>query len=288
MVIRTPGRHRPSGHRKGRIYSMMAVCFVVVGLLICASSALAKPSPGVSWTPARGVTEGSVIPFSWSSRHLGKTDRLVVQRPVGTAHVWKTMLKLSKRKGSSDLPGQALGQYRYRLAALRGHRVLAEQVATIAVFGQVPLSVLFRHSNSLPGATSPGASLDSGVYATSATSFPYVGNAAIGEDPPTTTIFSVQHNHCVAVHIDFVLGETPGEGYSYPASVYGIVSLVQQSRDPVASEVPLNGLGSVSAELIPGQTWSLLTTNADRNGIPAGPTVYFNGYATCDSTESLS
>ncbi|HET7060197.1 MAG TPA: hypothetical protein VFH99_02680 [Candidatus Saccharimonadales bacterium] len=228
------------------------------------------------------MSEGQTIPFTWKATgHLGPNYRLVVQRPVGTAHTWKTMLRLKTRKGSAELPGQKLGTYRFRLAALRGHLVLAQKVLGIDAFGQVPFSVLLRNGYLTTG------HLENGVYATPSSSFPYVGGAYVGDHGRPNTVFSVNHNRCSAVHVGFVLGETPGEGYSYPASIYGVVTLVQQSRDPVASEVPFNGIGSVDAELVPGQTWSLLVEENNREGKLGSPTVYFNGYAICDSTESF-
>jgi YVTN family beta-propeller protein len=104
----------------------------------------ARPHASLSWTFPHGVNKGASIPFSWTGSHLGRKYRLVVQRPVGTARTWRTMLKLGTRSGSAELPGLTLGKYRFRLAALRGHRVLAQQVAGIGVFGQVPFSTLFR------------------------------------------------------------------------------------------------------------------------------------------------
>lgn len=277
-------------HRRGKKpttarLGTVALCATAV-LAVMAPTASARRHHAraqLSWTVSRGVSEGTPIPFSWSSRHLGKKYRLVVQRPVGTARTWKTMLKLKTRRGSGVLPEQALGKYRFRLAALRGHRVLASKVVGIGVFGPVPFSVLF--SDSLPGTTF--GDLESGVYATSSISFPYIGGVWAGARGTPNTAFSIRNNPCVAVHIAFVLGETPGEGYSRAADVFGVVSLVQQSRDPVTSEVPLNGLGSMDAELVPGQSWSLLAVENSREGVSAGPTVYFNGYAVCDSTESF-
>ncbi|MGA7966746.1 MAG: YncE family protein [Gammaproteobacteria bacterium] len=240
--------------------------------------------PRVFWTLPGGVNEGQPIPFSWKvAGRLGRKYRLVVQRPVGTGHVWQTMQRLRGRRGSAELPGQALGTYRFRLAVLEGRRVLAQRVTGVGVFGQVPFSVLF--SNGLPGTTF--GHQENGVYATSSTSFPYIGGVWAGDRGTPNTAFSIRSNPCVSVHIAFVLGETPGEGYTYPADVFAVVSLVQQTRDPVATEVPLNGTGSIDAELVPGQTWSLLAVENDRNGVEAGPTVYFNGYAVCDSTGSL-
>lgn len=259
-----------------------SVVFLALGLAaLTAGGAQAKLKPSVSWSVPGAINEQVAIPFSWSSRHLGKKYKLVVQRPVGTSHTWKTMKRLTSRRGSGQLPGLPLGKYRYRVAALRGGRVLAQQAAGVGVFGSVPFSMLLRDGYLTTG------HLESGVYATKSSSFPYVGGAYVGDHGRPNTVFSVSHNNCSTVHVGFVLGETPGEGYSYPSSVFGVISLVQQSRDPVAAEVPLDGIGSVDAELVLGQTWSLLVEENDRDGIPAGPTVYFNGYAICDSTESF-
>jgi hypothetical protein len=225
-----------------------------------------------------GVSESQAIPFSWKATgHLGRNYRLVVQRPVGTSHTWKTMLRLRTRKGSAELPGQKLGTYRFRLAALRGNRVLAQQVADIGVYGQVPFSVLF------------GERLNSGVYAAAATSFPYVGTVYPSDSGAAVTAFSVEHNHCSAVHIGFVLGNThnPEEAAKNSSST-GIVTVVQQSQEAVTASAPFNATGSVDVNLIPGQTWSLLIR--EQKGDPTLPyynKIFFNGYAICDSRESF-
>jgi hypothetical protein len=237
--------------------------------------------PRVSWNVPGRVSEGQAIPFTWKVKgRIGGKYRLVVQRPVGTARVWRTMLRLRTRKGSAELPGQKLGKYRFRLALLEGRRVLTKQVVGIGVFGQVPFSMLLRD-----GYLS-GGDLENGVYATPTASFPYVGSASEGDHGRPNTIFSVKHNRCSAVHVDFVLGESPGDS-KHPSSLYGVVTLVQQTRDPVGTEVPLNGIGAVDAELVPGQTWSLLAEENNRDGIVGTEIVYFNGYAVCSSTESF-
>lgn len=286
-------RPRGTGRTRGRVAvaGLMLLLFLLVmsPQTEAASTALKRHRhrhnrSHVSLTLPSGMSEGQPIPFTWKAAGpVSGKYRLVVQRPVGTARTWRTMLRLRSRSGSAELPGQAIGEYRFRLALLWGHRVLAQQVAGVGIFGQVPFSVLF--SDGLPGTEFGKA--ENGVYATSSTSFPYIGGVWVGDHGRPNTVFSISRNHCTAVHIGFVLGETPGEGYSHPGSVFGVVSLVQQSRDPVTAEVPLNGIGSVDAELVPGQTWSLLAEEHDRDGVKAGPTVYFNGYAICDSTEAV-
>ena len=64
--------------------------------------------------------------MTWRSRHLPNRAKLVVQRPVGTARVFKTVVRLRGRRGSAQLPPRPLGKYRYRLAAIRGERIVAK------------------------------------------------------------------------------------------------------------------------------------------------------------------
>ena len=216
----------------------------------------------MSWTPAPAVNEGAPIPFSWRGSHLGRNHRLVVQKPVGTAHTWRTILRLSSNSGSGELPGLALGKYRFRLADLVGHRVLAQQVAGIAVFGQVPFSTLYNEG-------------EHGVHATPSSSFPYVNYWEDGAEPA----FTVEHNHCLSVHIAFVahLGST----YGTPG--VSIVTLVQESRDPVSASADFDTIGSLDANLVPGQSWAVnLSARQEKAGLYL---TYINGYAICDSTE---
>jgi hypothetical protein len=189
--------------------------------------------------------------------------------------VFKTVIKLDGPSGTAKLPAQkSLGKYKYRLAALEGKTVIAKQAVTIGVFGEVPLSILLGRGHEKPS-----------VVTTPVSSFPYVGEIYSPDTGQESTAFSVKDNHCSSAHIEFVLTTTPGEGYSYPASMFSIVSVVQQTREPVRMEVAFKSSGSVSAELTPGQTWSMTVKGANREGALGNPTIYYNGYAICDSTE---
>jgi hypothetical protein len=242
---------------------LAGVAMVLVGTtLALPAGASARPRPAVSLSLAR-ASEGAPISFTWSARHVGSA-RLVVQRPVGTAHTWKTMLKLSGTGGTGELPGVALGRYRYRLAALKGHRVLAQEVAGVSVFGQVPLATLL------------GEVTHEGVWNTPTTAFPYVATFDQG------AAFSVQHNHCVSVHISFLLVRGGLNSSVDKSGFSGTLTVVQESRDPVSATVPYEGIGSVDAQLAPGQTWGVNTSAS-----PEYLEFLVNGYAVCDSTESF-
>lgn len=265
----------------GRLRGVLLVVVVLGLLALLPASALGGPKPKVALS-FPNAAEGAPLTFNWTARHLGGVKKLVIQRPFGTAHVWKTVQRLKGTGGSGLLPGQSLGSYRYRIAAVRGRFVLAAQVATAHVYGQVPFSTLFRNGE-----------YPSGVYTTPTGSFPYVGsgpgslehmgNTEDGEVP--STMFSVAHNRCSTVHLTFVLGGTGFLGKS-PAFT-GTVSLVQQTREAVSASVPFNQTGSIDTELIPGQTWSVIASYVghDEEWVIFTPTLYFNGYAVCDSAE---
>lgn len=256
---------------------MVRWCMVVAALAAAAltpASAIGSQgagSPRVSWKVPGRAREGVPIPFSWSSRHLGKQPRLVVQRPMGTARTWRTISKLSSRRGTAELPPQTIGRYRLRLAAFKGRQLLASQVVRVGVFGSVPFSVLLGDDNS-------------GLYATPSRSFPYVDHAQIpGDVNAPKPVFSVKRNRCSAVHIDFVPGERPLEAEVFSPNE-GMVTVVQQSRDPVTTSAPYDQIGSVDAELVPGESWSMLVSY--QGGYV--PSIYFNGYAVCSSAGPLS
>lgn len=238
---------------------------------VAASSASAhghhrrRPKPAVSFSLARRVTAGAPISFTWTASHLGKDSKLVIQQPEGTAHTWRSILRLRGNGGSGELPGVALGKYRYRLAALQGRKVLAQKVAGTAVFGEVPFSTL------LSAPREP-------VFATPSTSFPYVMETWGASQPA----LSVEHNHCLSVHIAFVASYYEAEE-SYHAQGTATVTVVQESREPKGASAPFEAVGSLDAELVPGQSWAMNTV-AQRSPEGAGH-LYLNGYAICDSTE---
>jgi hypothetical protein len=241
----------------------------VVGYMAVAPTALAKQHTSLSWALPTTVSEGQDIAFSWSGHQLGRRHRLVIQKPEGTAHTWRTILRLPSNSGLASIPGLPLGKYRFRLAALSGDRVLAQQVASIAVFGQVPLSTLF------------GDEGNEGVYATSTNSFPYVAGYTVGWDGRVELAFQVERNHCSSVHIGFIPGEHESQGI-------GTLTLVQESRNPVSASAPFDAISSLDASLVPGQSWAVnIGYKPERPEYIYRPTMYINGYAICDSTESF-
>ncbi|MGH7484473.1 MAG: hypothetical protein ACREMY_02570 [bacterium] len=236
---------------------MPGVLTPLLVLALLPSSASANGHLSLSWTLPRAVNASAPIPFTWKGHHLGRRPKLVIQKPEGTAHTWRTILRLPTRSGSGQLPGLPLGKYRFRIADLAGHYVLTQQTAGIAVFGEVPFSTLFG--------TGGG-----GVLTTATASFPYV--ASISGDTPLT----VAHNHCSFVHLAFVGNAWLSKGQT------GLITatVVQESREPVSASAPIKEIGALDADLVPGQTWAIKAS-----GDAEEPAIDINSYAVCDSTE---
>ena len=243
--------------------------------LVFAPASLAAPRPRVSWQLPAAKT-GSPTSVNWSVSHQLPGSVLVIQRPVGTARVWRTLVRLSGSHGTASLPAYPLGSYRLRLAVIAGPQVLAQQHRVLHVFGKVPLATLI------------GDSAEKGVYATPTAAFPYVTvfDDRIDGDQGQGVI-RVSHSACRSVVLEFVPGTDPG--FPLPASDYaeerGAVSVVQQTRDPVSATTSFDGVNSVSASVVLGQSWSV---NLSQSG-GDGEVLYFyvNGSAECDSAMAL-
>jgi hypothetical protein len=227
-------------------------------------SAGAAPKAKVSLALPSMANEGAAISFSWTGRHLGPNHRLVLQKPVGTAHVWKSIMRLNSNSGSAEMSGLPLGTYRLRIADLIGRRVIAQQVGTLPVYGQVPFSTLFNDHQSK-------------VQTTPQYTFPWVVSHYDGDGP---TAFQVSNNNCLSVHIGFVSMEY----YNHGATGTETLTLVQESKEPVSTSVAYNAIGSLDAELVVGQSWAVSQSHlSEHQGSPT--MTYINGYAICKSAE---
>jgi hypothetical protein len=207
---------------------------------------------------------------SYESSHLTGGTRLVVQRQMGTGRRFRTVLRLHGRRGSASLPPLAIGAYTLRIAAVRSRRVLASRRASVKVFAAVPFTTLFHKTAE--------------VYVVPTVAFPWVFQRYAPGDTSTGTagpVFSVTKNPCRSVHVDFIPGSFDGGEDMTGQS--GTGSVVQQSRDPIATTVPAQTVGRIDAELVPGQSWAF--TGAQLSDI-SNVDWYVNGSASCYSTSA--
>jgi hypothetical protein len=245
-----------------RCQSLIVVLSFAIAVMLMAATAVAKQNPVVKIAVNTTARENVPTPISWSGKHLGKGHRLVIQRPVGTARIWRTVMPLKADRGTGHLPPQALGEYQLRIAALLGGDVIAKRVFTLPVFGVVSFADLI------------GSSVRN--YATPTSSFPYVSV----EGPTEQPALAVRDNRCISAHVEFVPGQQRGPGT-------GTVTLVQETRDPVAATAAYDTIGSLDAELTPGETWALNTTYFTTTPANWEPDFYVNGSAVCSTRDQI-
>jgi hypothetical protein len=236
---------------------------IAVGAVLAfvAMPALANAGLHITLTVPSQATAGVAIPFTYTSVGVPARGRLVVQRQMGTRHVYQTVATLRRvRIGQSALAPLPLGVYTLRIAVIVRRRVIPDPRASLSVFGQVPFSTLFNTSSS-------------GVYTTQSRTFAYVLSLRDDGSPPPA--LSVTRNNCRAIHFDFVPGNE-----TYPAPETATITVVQETLDPQSASAAIDAFGSLDARLIPGQAWSINTSAA---GQPDGFNVFANGSASCDS-----
>jgi hypothetical protein len=197
-----------------------------------------------------------------------------VQRQEGTARVWQTVASLNGSQGSGQLPSLPLGIYSLRIAALGPHnRVLAQRQRQLDVFGNVPLATLL------------GQAATTGVFTSPTNTFSYVisgeqGNIGSG---PTTIFGAPAAQDCRGVHIEFAV-----DGRDPTNDGNGRVSVVQESADAVGASAPFEGVGTLDARVVPGQSWSVNELAYRGADDPDLIVLFdFNGYASCYSAAPI-
>jgi hypothetical protein len=249
------------------------VAAAVLGALdVFCGSAAAATRPHIVWRLPSTGNAGAATPFTYSVTGASKGSTIVVQRQEGTGQVWKTIATLRGRAGSGSLPSFAIGRFTPRLAVLgrpSHHQtsVLASATRSIAVFGTVPFSSLLK---GFDGYTSDG------VQVTATGAFTYVFDP--GEGTNLTGALAIgPKNPCRQITVQF-LSVVDDSGPDLTTA-----QIVQQSADPVSASVQLNSVGTVTANVVPGQSWGLNLQSPFLQYHYYYPW-YINGSGVCDST----
>jgi len=256
--------------------TVMMIALAALG--IGAASAAAKPR--LSFNLPGSATAATATRFSYAATRVRATDHLVVQRREGTAHAWRTVVRLPHaRTGSAQLPALPLGSYSTRIADLSSRgQVEAQQTRALKVFGSVPFSKLFDPNLQHQAVIGFNGNTGPGVAATPTKTFQYAFGGVAGVGNPAVT---VTNNACRSAHFEFVPG-VPGElEGGKDATDTGSITIVQQTLDPMSATAAFNTLGTLEVTLVPGQSWSM---NSKRTGGGSeGIYIYVNGYALCYS-----
>jgi hypothetical protein len=246
--------------RLARFLSLMTAI-----VLTSATSAYAKPS--LTLTLPSQADAGTPTHFSWSGPSGG---HLAVQRQVGTAHVWRTVARLSRTTGSGQLPALPLGAYTLRIVHINAHgTILAQRGRSLHVFGSVPFSQL------LAGWSHPGP----GTYSWPGGIFDYF--LRYYSDSGFAGQFTVSSSACRSLHVDFV----PELYTGVSGAATGVtVTVVQPAADPVSASTAADTMGSLDATISPGMSWGI-----QDSATPANTATYIdmNGSASCYSSQSL-
>ena len=244
----------------------------VLAVVSSASAADARTRVHVKLTVPQ-ASVGMPTQITYGAQHLPRQDALFLQRQEGTGKVWRTISRLPHAHHTATIPALPIGVYSVRLAAIaRHHRAVAQQRRALDVFGQVPFTTLF------PGGAGAGDDLGPGTAQTATTTFPYAFAYYNGEVNFTALTIG-SRNPCRSVTMQFL----PFDPNSTDAEIsQGTATLVQQSADPVSTTVQANNIGTITASLIPGQSWGL-------NVAQGGDGQYLftwdiNGSANCDKT----
>jgi len=247
---------------------------IALGVLPFASIT-ASAKPAVRLTLPGSADAGIAIQYSFTAARVPPRSKLVIQRQMGTANRFRTVATLRRTpSGTGKLPGLRLGRHRLRIAVIGRNKasgksaasvVLAQQRKTLTVFDDVPFSTLFSRSGR------------GGTHNTPTRTFSYAFARRYPQDGtgflPTV---DKANNTCKSVHVDFVVARN-GSGEM------GTLSVVQESRDPVATTAPVAAISAVDAPLTPGEAWSIAVGGADQSGV----VFYVNGTANCYSQDVL-
>ncbi len=239
--------------------------------------ALAASRPRVSLSVSSSAEAGAPISAQWTATHVPRGSRVLVERPVGTARVWKPLLSpLGGSHGSLTIPAyRSFGVYPLRIAVIRDRKVLAQRERQVRIFAQIPFSTLLE---------APLTGLD----ATQTATFAYVLPQALPFDGPQgeaseTDIISDEHSRCDAIHVEFA-GEALVPDRGEPDGGRVTVTIVQETAEPVSSTAPTDRVGSVEAHVALGQSWAVnLSVSEPPNAQLPSLSVYFNGEAHCYS-----
>jgi hypothetical protein len=235
------------------------------------------PAPTINWNPAPYATVGSTLAFSYSVTGLPSGGVIALQQQQGTADVWTTIDSTTTPSGSWGIANMGMGQNEmFRLVAVQAGTVLSTSTTdSVNVFGPVPFTELVEDSPDLQTFTGPQNTFD------------YIDYFGSGRFPGPSTKFSVNasDNDCISVTVDFVGGDSYSSDWPGEAGDVSTVEVVQQSANPASASAGLNAAGSVTAALVPGQSWSIAASQfSPKNNYVS---VYINGTAICDSTASI-
>jgi len=212
------------------------------------------------------VEMGEPAAITYRAQHVPGGSRLVFQRQVGTAQVWRTILALSPHATTANLPPVSQGQHTLRLALIsRGGRSIATVVHSLKVYGPVPLATLLGERTET---VDIGGTLFRYVAGLSGFFRGYIGSQCGDVASPNCEVFKLVGSTCRSLALQ-VATQTDANDATPPS-----VTIASERADPVNIQVPLNASTEVHAAIV-GDVEVTYALQGARGGL------YFNGSANC-------
>jgi hypothetical protein len=194
--------------------------------------------------------------------------RAVLQRKVGTAGVWRTVLRLGRHRHHALAPAVGMGVWRYRVAIKNssGH-TLATKRRRLRSYAHLPLGDYVQPS--LFG----GGSIVVGDR-----TFPYLGHAWFEGGQQ----IHADSTPCRTLHLDLGVPTGGSNDWVWTATVY------QESQDPLSAAALPGQISALDAPIVPGQSWAFEARFSSTNPNPEGETyLYYNGWLDCYAAPTL-
>ncbi len=240
--------------------------FVFVAAALQPGIALASRSTVQFRFVHESVEMGESAAITYRAQHVPGGSKLVFQRQVGTAQIWRTILTLSPHAATANLPPATQGLHPLRLALIdRGGRSIASVVHSLRVYGPVPLATLLgEHTETVD----IGGTLFRYVAGLNGFFRGYNGSENCGVASPTCEVFKLVGSTCRLLALQLAT-QTDASDATPPS-----VTIASESADPVNVQVPLNASTEVHAEVVGD-----VELTYERQG--AAGTLYVNGTANC-------
>lgn len=212
------------------------------------------------------VEAGEPAAIAYRAQHVPGGSRLVFQRQMGTAQVWRTILALSPHATTANLPPVTQGLHPLRLALIgRGGRSIVSVVHSLKVYGPVPLATLLGdHTETVD----IGGTLFRYVAGLNSNFGGYIGSNNCVFTGHTCEVFKLVNSSCRSLTLQLA-SQTEASDATPPS-----VTIASERADPVNVQVPLNASTEVHAEIV-GDVELTYALQGAKGGL------YFNGAANC-------
>lgn len=263
---------RFAGQRRRRSIAALAA----VGLMAATTCSTAASYERQHYDPLHAdlslpasVEARQPVSFSYRLANLPAPDRLYLQQPVGTAHDWRDLERLTpSTHGTGQTAGLPMGTFRYRLAiSEHGQTIWTGRPVSVRAYANLPLERL------LPGAR-PGST----VIGSNTFNYVWVVSGEDIESGKPMQQFGATATACRSVHVEVAV---PSQ-HDLPNRSW-LATVSQQTQAATTTRANENEVASLSTALIPGQSWSFGVTFEEtphENG-GASPVLFINGYANC-------